>query len=54
MNLEVLGGISKSDFSLTAIMPKIKNRKAGFVILEINRLIFITSKNRNLQKIDKI
>ena len=41
INLEELGGISKSLFSLTANIPKIKNKKAGFVTFEISKSAFI-------------
>ena len=41
MNFEEFGGISKSLFSLTAIMPNKKNNKAGLVKLSNSKFKFI-------------
>jgi hypothetical protein len=41
MNLEEFGGISRSDFNLTAIIPRTKNKSAGFVRFSISRLKFM-------------
>ena len=41
MNLEEFGGISKSLFKYTAMMPNTKNNNAGFVRFSISKLKFI-------------
>ncbi len=41
MNLEELGGISKSLFKYTAMIPRTKKSNAGFVRFSINKLRFM-------------
>jgi hypothetical protein len=41
INLEEFSGISRSLLSFTARIPKIKNRNAGLVTLDIKRSRFI-------------